>query len=597
MMKLRDFSIVQRLSAVVVSMVVFVIILMIVFRLFLGSLISMTNENLGVLMTHDQKEKVKVSTIAIANSLGELVKHTSTREEQISAIRNAVQETRYESDNSGYFFVYEGTVNIAFPVATEKQGNDLGGAQDKNGVMVIADLAKAAAAGGGFVSYVWEKPDAGDQDKVSYAKKIPGTTFWVGTGVYLDNIIEAQAEISGAITAKSNDLFMVMSIVILILLSILIPIIYLIVKSIISPIKKVTEVSQILSSGDVNVDIKVEGKDEITIMEDAFKGLVDNIKDKAYDAQIIAGNDLSKPIHLVSENDFLGQALKKMSENLQKLIYQIQSASSQIDAGSEELSSLSQGLSVSSTEQAASIEEISSTMHEVTNVTKNSSENASKASKLAHQQEQDSRTGVVNMQKLVESIKEISTSNEEISKIIKVIEDITFQTNLLALNAAVEAARAGQHGKGFAVVADEVRNLASRSAKAAKEITVLITNGAEKVKMGRDISIATAESLDAIGQGATKVAALVTDIAASAKDQAFSIGQVNEGITLMGEGTQNNAATSEETAAAAEELSSQAAELRHIISQFKISDNSAEAQKNINLPQQSSHEVQHLPYE
>lgn len=146
------------------------------------------HDALAMSLTQGVQERLKLGTDTLAASLSQALKGIEAPEEQKARLRTLVGDFRFEDDKSGYYFVYEGTVNVVLAPNTSLQGKDLGDRTDTNGVRYVAALAKAARDGGGFVHYVFPKPGKGDMPKLSYATAIPGSSYWIGTGVYLDNL-------------------------------------------------------------------------------------------------------------------------------------------------------------------------------------------------------------------------------------------------------------------------------------------------------------------------------------------------------------------------------------------------------------------------
>jgi methyl-accepting chemotaxis protein/methyl-accepting chemotaxis protein-1 (serine sensor receptor) len=189
-------------------------------------------------------------------------------------------------------------------------------------------------------------------------------------------------------------------------------------------------------------------------------------------------------------------------------------------------------------------------------------------------------------------MKEINTSSEKISKIIRVIDEIAFQTNILALNAAVEAARAGEAGMGFAVVADEVRNLAHRSAQAAKDTAALIEESIAKSTDGNKKLQLVAGSIQQVTGSATQVKVLVDEVDVGSQEQSRGIEQIATAVTQMEAVTQRSAANAEESAAASEELSAQAQTLYDVAERVRaLVNGSSAASTRENLTPRSGSQV------
>ncbi len=357
--------------------------------------------------------------------------------------------------------------------------------------------------------------------------------------------------------------------------------------AVVAPVQEASATLNELAKGNLNTGMTGYYNGDYSVIKEAMNNTVAFLK--RYVDEITQTLEQMGQGNLDQEitSEYLGDfqaikiALNDITATLSTTMAEINEAAGQVEAGAVQISDGGQALSQGTTEQASSIQELNASIEEVAGETKKNAMRANEANQRAQEVRGNAEVGNVQMTEMVTAMVDINESSKNISRIIKVIDDIAFQTNILALNAAVEAARAGQHGKGFAVVAEEVRSLAARSAEAAKETTGLIEGSIDKVETGTKIADQTAESLKEILSEIEKVTGLVGDIAQASNEQASEIAQITQGIEQVSAVVQTNSATAEESAAASEELSGQAEMLKQMVGAFQLKS-AANQSKRIN---------------
>ncbi len=356
------------------------------------------------------------------------------------------------------------------------------------------------------------------------------------------------------------------------------------VDELLNPINEAVEVLQEMAEGNLSTSMKGNYKGDHAILKNSINQTLALMpfKEAISILQKLSEGDLTSKMTGEYKGDSLNlkNAINETIDSINDILSQVIVSIEEVSRGSLQVSDASSSLSQGATEQAASLEEITSSMSEIGSQTNANASSASEAMNLTNYAKTSAEKGNEQMALLNNAMNEITESSKNISKIIKVIDEIAFQTNLLALNAAVEAARAGRHGKGFAVVAEEVRNLAARSASAAKETAEMIEESIKVIQNGAAIAINTGGALEEIKDGAIKAADIVKEIAKSSQEQAQGIAQINEGLHQIDRVTQTNTASAEQSASAAEELSGQSINLKQMISRFKIANSNYNSHYN-----------------
>jgi methyl-accepting chemotaxis protein len=370
---------------------------------------------------------------------------------------------------------------------------------------------------------------------------------------------------------------------------------YLIRTWLVDPIKTLQALMGSLASGDLGVRVQVfkdNGLERLELEKSLKLAAAETEREREAAAlrraEATARQEnvvkvLANGLASLADGDLLYRIQEEFSEEYEKLRGDFNSAMDRLEetmtaisgstqavsSGAGEITQASDDLSRRTEQQAASLEQTAAALDEITATVRKTAASAGEARNIADTAKQDAEKSIEVVAGTVNAMTAIEQSSGQISSIIGVIDEIAFQTNLLALNAGIEAARAGDAGRGFAVVATEVRALAQRSADAAKEIKTLISASGGQVVAGVKLVGETGKSLLRIGEQVGHLNQLVAEIAASAREQAAGLAEVNIAVNQMDQVTQQNAAMVEESTAASHSLAGEAQALANLVGQFR----------------------------
>jgi len=514
------------------------------------------------MMLQGQKEKIKVATESMAQALSKAIVDEPDETVRIDTLRKMIKDAFFEEDASGYYFIYRGTTSVAHPVKPALHGKDLNDLKGKDGVYSVRELARVAQSGGGFVRFTWDKPGKDEpMPKLGYATMIPGTDFWIGTGVYIDTIDEQALELRTKIEGHNFKGMMVQGGIAALLLLLLLPLGLVVARNIINPIAETKRAAEKIASGDMDVVLKIRQTDEVgqlqhalLSMAESLRNNIDAIKVKEKEARRKA-EEAERATAQAKEANRQAEAkteeLFRAAEQLDRVVESVTAASEKLLAQIEQSSAGAHEQSVRVAETASAMEQMSSTVLEV-------AANAARAAEAVDASQTMAQDGaeVVNRavagigqvadqaKNLMHDMENLGREAEGIGHIISVINDIADQTNLLALNAAIEAARAGEAGRGFAVVADEVRKLAEKTMTATNDVTKAIKTIQDGAHKNIDNTVHSVETIsdvtklaEASGKSLHEIVALVNNataqvqsIAASAEEQSAASDEINRSI-------------------------------------------------------------------